>query len=317
MILSSKKTFRAEEKVLVECDFKASPKCKGQYLKLYKNILQGRANSNGKDRCCYCFNSLTKTGAANYNFKYAKNENFFEAIDTELKAYLLGFIAGDGSIKKDGLFLENHVLDVEILELFQKHISPQSKLHKHWDPVRGANTICLKIHSVKIVNDLLKHLKLLAPGKKSDKIRLPDLPNNLLEAFVRGLFDSDGWICRIDSKRTSPACGISSTSIQMQQDLMALLTKHDIKYVLTSVNSSLQMTGQHCLKFLDKLYNEAEYFLTRKHALWLLWRTWEPGYGTEARPRKVREFYPPISEAHKESIRASNRERKGRKHVRN
>ena len=70
MIISNKQKFRTDEKVLVECDFKISLKCKGVYFKIYKNILKCRENNEGKDRCQYCFNAITKSGKNNYNFKY-------------------------------------------------------------------------------------------------------------------------------------------------------------------------------------------------------------------------------------------------------
>jgi len=317
MIISDKIKFRTDEKVLVECDFKISPKCKVQYLKLYKNILRTRNYTNGKDRCISCFNASTKTGKNNFNHKYDKDENYFENIDIELKAYMLGFIAGDGHIKKGGLFLENHINDIDVLKLFQTYICPTTPFYKHNDPVRGKNTICLKIHSTKIVSDLLRHLKLKKPGKKSDKIQFPDLPEDLLIAFVRGMFDSDGSVANPLGNETNPEANICSTSVKMQQDLIAFAEKYNIKYSYNPKYPIVFFTGHNCLLFLDKIYNGANYFLNRKYAFWEIWKTWIPYMGTSIRPRKVREYYPPISEAHKERIRISNRKRKGRKYVRN
>jgi hypothetical protein len=315
MIIIEKEKYRQEEKILIECDFKSSLKCKGQYLKVYKNIIKCRLNNDGKDRCCYCFNTLTKTGSDNYNFKFVKNEKFFENIDTELKAYLLGFIAGDGCIKKDGLFLENHIDDIEILELFKQNISPQSEFHKHSDPERGKNTICLKIHSVKIVNDLLKHLKLESYGKKSDKIQFPDLSKKLLWHFIRGLFDSDGSIISPLAKSTYPRSNICSTSLKMQKDIIDLCINNNIKCGLSSTNSSVYFMGNNCLLFLGKIYDEASFFLKRKMDLYKIWKTWVSGKGTIVKPRKIRTDYKPITEEHKEKIREANRKRKGCKYT--
>jgi len=317
MIILGKTKFNLEEKVLIECDFKSSLKCKGQYLKLYKNILLGRKNNDGKDRCQYCFNSLTKTGINNFNYKYDKKEDFFENIDTELKSYLLGFIAGDGCIKKDGLFLENHIEDIEILDLFKTHICPSAVPYKHSDPIRGANTMCLKIHSVQMVKDLCKHLKLNTYGKKSHKIQLPDLSKDLQWHFVRGLFDSDGNIASPFSKKTSPTASICSMSDKIRADIKKLCDENNIGYYKTEGNFSVLFGGNNCLDFLNIIYNNANYFLTRKHKLWGIWKTWKPGLGTVVRPRKTREYYPPLSEEHKEKIRESNKKRKGTKYERN
>ena len=43
----------------------------------------------------------------NHGKKYFYNENYFEIIDTEEKAYWLGFIAADGCIVNKGTALEN------------------------------------------------------------------------------------------------------------------------------------------------------------------------------------------------------------------
>lgn len=280
MIISDKTEFNKEEMVLIECDYKVSPKCKGIYYKMYKCILKGRENCEGKDRCISCFNSSTKTGKDNFNHKYDKDEDFFENIDSELKAYLLGWVAGDGSVKKDGIQLENHITDVSGLELFRENISPDAKFYKHADPIRGANTICLRINSVKIVSDLLRHLKLETYGKKSDKIQLPDLPDDLLWAFVRGLFDTDGCIISPSSKSTYPTSSICSTSKKMIHGLEELCDRNDIVYSSNEKRPTITFGGKNCLKFMEKIYGEANFFLQRKYDFWIIWKTWVPLYGT-------------------------------------
>jgi hypothetical protein len=52
--------------------------------------------------------------------KYTLDEHYFEAIDTEEKAYWLGFIATDGWITKTGLGIGLNVKDRSHLELFSR-----------------------------------------------------------------------------------------------------------------------------------------------------------------------------------------------------
>ena len=52
--------------------------------------------------------------------KYKINENIFEKIDTEEKAYWLGFLAGDGCVYRDTLNLNLQVKDLEHLKKFKK-----------------------------------------------------------------------------------------------------------------------------------------------------------------------------------------------------
>lgn len=316
MIISTDTVFYKHHKVLVECDFKVSPKCRGQYLKLYKNVLKGRSNNDGKDRCQYCFNSLTKTGENNFNFKYPKDEKFFEIIDSELKAYLLGWIAGDGSIKKDTITLEIHKDDVAVLELFKNYICPTSQFFHHSDPVRGANTICWKIHSVKMINDVLYWLGLEKTGKKSDKIKMPQISTNLQWVFLRGLFDSDGSVTDPYGNSTNPLCNICSISKDMIEDIKKLCDYSNVKYYNNNGRPQLMFGQKNANDFMDKIYENSTYKLSRKFDKYQIWKTWIPLFGTSVKPRKIRTYYPPISEEHKEKIRISNRKRKGKKYER-
>ncbi len=271
-----------ETKILVQCDLRYSKKCKNVYLKCYKNILIGRKYTNGKDRCRFCFNSTTKTKEQNFNFKYPKIENYFSTIDTELKAYLLGWVAGDGYLVKDGLKISVHTKDKEILELFKKEISPLSPIKfRQYD-----NTDTLIINSVQIVNDLCKQLK-VGIGKKSYKITLPLLSDKLLWSFVRGLFDSDGSVASLTVKKTSPQCSIASMSDQIRIELKDLCLKEKIKCYMSTTQIIFQ--GENALKFLDKIYKDSNYYLGRKKELSDNWKTWKPHRGTVFRPRKQRD----------------------------
>lgn len=306
MIISDKTSFGAEEKVLIECDFKVSPKCKRQYYKIHKNILLCRANNNGKDRCCYCFNTLTKTGKDNYNFKYNKNESFFSEIDSEFKAYMLGWIAGDGHIKNDGLYFSIHYIDADILMLFKEHCQSDAPITYS----KRDNTAQWNLNSVNVVKDLLRHLELDGCGKKFDKIKIPSsLKEKFVWPFIRGLFDSDGHIATLNSKTTRPICSICSVSITMQNNLMQILLNNNIKFIKTKNNPQIIMGGNYCLKFMNMIYSDANFFLNRKHALWTIWKTWSPFMGTPFKPKKIRTHYKPMSEEHKNKIRESNRSR--------
>lgn len=307
MIIDNRsKKFTTDEKVLIECDFKASPKCKGKFLKVYKNILKCQANNDGKDMCCFCFNALTKTGKNNYNFKYEKNEDFFENIDTELKAYLLGIIAGDGCILKDGMKIEMHKQDIYVLELLRDYISPNSniKLRKY---EKYDNTICLQIYSVKLVKDLLRALKLKKVGKKSHDILLPDLSDDLMWHFIRGLVDSDGHIGDI---KYNPIISYCSMSKIIKEEIIIFCNKFDIQ--TKTERHSICWYGENCVKIINKLYNnfDCNFSLERKRIRAKIWSTWVRGKGhilKEIKPRKlyIRKSYIP-SELQKQNLKNMN-----------
>lgn len=175
--------------------------------------------------------------------------------------------------------------------------------------------MCWRVFSVKMVGDLLKHLKLNSVGKKSDKISLPNLDEPLLWVFIRGLFDSDGFIASPLAKSTTPAANMCSISKVIRQEISELCEQNSIKHYISDSYPTITFSGQNCLSFLNKIYNEANFFLQRKMNFYKIWKTWIPNMGTSIRPRKKRDYYPPLSEEHKEKIRESNRKRKGIKYV--
>lgn len=284
MILTKepKNGFITTDKVLIRCDFNLSKKCKGTYIKNYRNVLKCKENNNGLDRCCYCFNTQTKSGQQNYNFKYDKISNYFSKIDSELKAYLLGWVAGDGSIKIDGLYFSIHPVDIEILFLIQKNISPDSPITYRQDD----NTVNIKIHSVEIVDDLCKILK-VKPGKKSHIISMPKINKKLIRHFLRGLFDSDGSIPDIFGLNTNPNINLSSTSFIIKKEISNLCNKLSINNCITE--TMIHFWGSNAIKFCDHLYLNSNFSLTRKRCLYKMWKTWIPFCGNAFRSRKVRD----------------------------
>ena len=52
---------------------------------------------------------------------YDVNVDFFTCIDTEEKAYILGFICADGHISEDRLVITVSIKDVDILEKIKKY----------------------------------------------------------------------------------------------------------------------------------------------------------------------------------------------------
>jgi len=134
--------------------------------------------------------------------KYEINENIFEKIDTEQKAYFLGLLMADGSLTipnnrcytiKLGLVSS----DSYLLEKFRDLVFPKLK-PKIYLQSPSKNSLAkqdfstISIHSNKIGNDLKKYGFI---RNKSLVLKIPDLkliPSSLMRHFVRGFFDGDG-----------------------------------------------------------------------------------------------------------------------------
>jgi intein/homing endonuclease len=121
------------------------------------------------------------------------NEKYFEIIDTEEKAYWLGYIWADGySSRKAPWFLCIQTKDIEHLKLFCKNINYQGKIKMPKISGGFANastmgriTICRK----KICNDI-NNL-----GRYNQEMIIPEkIPNKLIRHFIRGYFDGDGSV---------------------------------------------------------------------------------------------------------------------------
>lgn len=125
------------------------------------------------------------------NRKYNVNENFFNNIDTENKAYWLGFLWADGNITKttnrasgpNRLRICQQYSDLNHIEKFKKDIKSEHNIKKTKD-----NIAQLDINS----RTMCRSLENLGFSLKSKRIEVPKINNSLIRHFIRGYFDGDG-----------------------------------------------------------------------------------------------------------------------------
>lgn len=127
--------------------------------------------------------------------RYTLDEHYFDFIDTEAKAYILGFIYADGFVgdeKFNNLVIS--INDIEILEFIAKEFKFTGKIRK---TKKGGflNSKCgysLNFSS-KIMVSRLREIGLY-PNKSLTLDKLPHINSNLMRHFIRGYFDGDGSI---------------------------------------------------------------------------------------------------------------------------
>jgi hypothetical protein len=125
--------------------------------------------------------------------KYDINENLFEKIDSELKAYLLGWAYSDGHVSKklDKFCISVKDSDIEILNLFAKAFNYDGKYFKSTKINKDGSlryTLALPISRKKVANDLIK---LGCIPQKTFTLKFPSfdiVPENLFHHFLRGFF---------------------------------------------------------------------------------------------------------------------------------
>lgn len=204
----------------VTCDFQVTERCKKTMKIEWRTILKQRNNNNGMDICLQCSRATKASGRDNPNTKYNQlNDDYFNLIDTPMKAWILGWVASDGSLaKKNVCTISILKSDVKILDA----ISSELKCGKPKDrsnldaSLNEMSTI--SINSKKITSDLIKHLELPGPCKKSAIVKFPKLQENLKIYFIRGLFEGDGSIS-YHSKYNYFRISIAGSSISMKESI--------------------------------------------------------------------------------------------------
>lgn len=199
--------------------------------------------------------------------KYRYYDDIFETVDSEEKAYWLGFLYADGYVRdrktSSELRLKLSIRDKEHLIKFKTFISPDDI--PVVDEFSG-NSRCVKvsINSRKIVRDLIE---LGCTSKKSKTIKMPKISDDLLNHFIRGYFDGDGWI--IIDKNKIPAFGIVSGSKEMIESIISFISKKsNIKenkiYNHISYYNFSYKSYTDIIKISNFLYKQSNIYLIRK-----------------------------------------------------
>lgn len=208
---------------------------------------------NNKISCSkQCSNKLKEiiySGRNNPNTKYKNlDDNFFKIIDTDDKAYLLGWIASDGSIgKNNSICIAIHKKDKECLQNIKEIICNEIPIK-----IKNETIIYITINSKQIANDVCNHLN-IKRGKKFDSVELPINNNKLTWSFIRGFFDGDGSIPS-SSKKHKIRCNISSNSKKLLFQIEEFIN-------LKSYNNKkdkIEIHGKNALIFLEKLYENSK-----------------------------------------------------------
>lgn len=209
------------------------------------------------------------------------NENYFEKINTEAKAYFLGFLLADGCIYEDPnpnknrhwqkqMYLGLHVSDEDILKSFQAELELTKKLK--YGNTRPSVILCLT--SDKICNDLDK---LGVTSRKSLTANFPNhelIPENLMNHFIRGLFDGDGCLSKTIQKNKNnifsyrfDICGTLNVCLGVQRELNKVVIKEDENrkpYQQGKIYRQFYRKLQSLKLIYNYLYEDAHFFLKRK-----------------------------------------------------
>lgn len=193
---------------------------------------------------------------------------FFHKIDTEEKAYLLGFIMADGCVYKQDLQFTIHRQDQYLLEWIKDILKSDSKITLHPNgPYCSLNvyskTMSKDLETLNIVPN--KSLKLQPPPKEL-------IPDELYYHLIRGYFDGDGSIWEDKQGKNYRFNMVGTLDVLTEFRKQMGWKENTLRYANKGQYITYRMDyggNGVCTRYLGQLYENATIYLTRKYEKYL------------------------------------------------
>ena len=216
------------------------------------------------------------------------NRDFFDVIDTEEKAYWLGFMYADGYIssKRHQVGLNISLKDIDHLKKFNKALNYSlglnvSETHQ-FNSKEKVNTKGETLYMVStVIDDFQLWSGLNSKGCVPNKSLILTFPSEsifsnktLIYDFIRGYFDGDGTLGLYQH---------SATNKNMEESLMFVGTKHFLEGVQKYLGNGFLMQKPNCNentyrlsystskanKAAELMYKNATIYLDRKYDIYI------------------------------------------------
>lgn len=233
-------------------------------------------------------NGVERRGGEESHRTYEINKDLFDVIDTQEKAYLLGFIYADGCNSSDGRCIKIEVAtpDRDVLEKISKLIWLENPLDHIKDIVRTRSLrgrkerdyyfSYLNIHSKRYCTKLTE---MGCVPAKSLILKFPEwlVDPELQRHFIRGHYDGDGGVHISDIRKNAVTTKITSTKEFCESVRNIVENQIGIKFGEPRESNKsghntycIDMSGARQIEnFLTWLYKGASIFLDRKYNLYL------------------------------------------------
>lgn len=208
---------------------------------------------------------------------YPRNEFYFSKIDTEEKAYWLGFLYADGCVHSNSYEISVNITDKEHVKKFQKAIEAINHKITITNDKRWENAKTLYQFSIKdkqLHEDLTKWGCIPQKSLKIDKI--PNIPRDFVSHFIRGYFDGDGslhYLKGTNNYRIS-FVGTQSFLMDIQKELQ---TNVSLYFGSSGKAYNLQISGRKQVeRILNYIYQDSteQTRLDRKYQTYLNCLEW-------------------------------------------
>jgi hypothetical protein len=234
--------------------------------------------------------------------RYSFNENYFDVIDDEHKAYWIGFIWCDGYMAirdRDNhtsyefkLALADH--DCLHLEKFNNDIGGSYEI-KHYECNGYAGRSKAMEARILITNQYFGKLLIdnygVVPNRTNCSNLLLRVPDNLMKHFIRGVIDADGSFCHYTAEESNKygtyivqKCAVD---IGGQPELLKAIEQHLVRNNIVNnydrkihkrheeeekdgMYRNLKFCGRNqAMKLLHYIYDDATIYLDRKYEKFL------------------------------------------------
>lgn len=143
---------------------------------------------------------------------YNLNIDYFKNIDSKEKAYWLGFIYADGSVKNNTLIIQ--IKDYDHLASFKNAIEFDGPIKVVYGSGYNPNAIHYRLNICR--KEFVQPI--LNLGRYNSAMVFPNIPSELIKSFIIGYFDGDGsvWV----SKNSSIIKGVRYTYNKIGFDII-------------------------------------------------------------------------------------------------
>lgn len=205
---------------------------------------------------------------------YECNTDYFRMIDTEDKAYWLGFIYADGCVTKNhhALIINLSPTDIDHLNLFNICIKSTYPIKYKDDGRYVSLTITNKQFVENLINKgCVPHKSLILQFPTEEQV-----PAHLIKHFIRGYFDGDGCIhTKMRQHKNKPRPYLEcEVNFLGTYNMLFNISKHiplsDINIKEFGLIYKFRICSKNkIIKLLDYLYEDSSFYLFRKYVKYI------------------------------------------------
>jgi hypothetical protein len=228
-----------------------------------------------------CENIATKyTYCSKHAFRWVKyksldvpltkgKHNYFSDITNSNVCYFAGLLYGDGNVLyskvNNSYYISLEMTDMELVKALFFETQIQNKLI-YAKRTNCKPTLTFRFASKQMFDDL-SFFNVVPNKTYCDYFKLPNLIEENIWAYLRGILDSDGSVC-------NGSIQLLGTNLAFAKEISSFLTKHSIKTSIyqpklkencTRQLYTIMIYGKENISiFYNKIYANAKYFLKRK-----------------------------------------------------